>query len=66
MQKSSGVVPDLNMVEVDEHGVARLSKKLNTPVLGRQVTLKCYDMNASVCVWRSLVLMGKMLQRKKF
>jgi N-acylneuraminate cytidylyltransferase/CMP-N,N'-diacetyllegionaminic acid synthase len=44
--------PYFNMVEVDEHGVARLSKKLNTPVLRRQDAPKCYDMNASIYVWR--------------
>ena len=44
--------PYFNMVEVDEQGVARLSKKLNTPVFRRQDAPKCYDMNASIYVWR--------------
>jgi len=44
--------PYFNMVEVDEHGVAQLSKKLNTSVIRRQDAPKCYDMNASVYVWR--------------
>lgn len=43
--------PYFNLVEVDEHGVARLSKKLNNPVFRRQDAPKCYDMNASVYVW---------------
>ena len=44
--------PYFNMVELDEHGVARLSKQPNTPVFRRQDAPKCYDMNASVYVWR--------------
>lgn len=44
--------PYFNMVELDEKGVARLSKKLNTPVIRRQDGPICYDMNASVYVWR--------------
>jgi len=44
--------PYFNLVEVDEHGVVRLSKTLNTPVIRRQDAPKCYDMNASVYVWR--------------
>ena len=44
--------PYFNMVEVDEHGVPRLSKQLNTPVVRRQDAPKCYDMNASIYVWR--------------
>jgi N-acylneuraminate cytidylyltransferase/CMP-N,N'-diacetyllegionaminic acid synthase len=44
--------PYFNMVEVDEHGVPQLSKQLNTPVVRRQDAPKCYDMNASIYVWR--------------
>ena len=44
--------PYFNLVEVDEHGVVRLSKTLNTPVTRRQDAPKCYDMNASIYVWR--------------
>lgn len=44
--------PYFNLVEVDTQGVARLSKKLDTPVVRRQDAPKCYDMNASVYVWR--------------
>jgi N-acylneuraminate cytidylyltransferase/CMP-N,N'-diacetyllegionaminic acid synthase len=44
--------PYFNLIEVDEHGVVRLSKTLNTPVVRRQDAPKCYDMNASVYVWR--------------
>ena len=44
--------PYFNMVEMDEHGLVRLSKKPNAPVFRRQDAPKCYDMNASVYVWR--------------
>lgn len=43
--------PYFNLVEVDEAGVARLSKTLDSPVVRRQDAPKCYDMNASIYVW---------------
>lgn len=48
--------PYFNLVETDQRGVARLSKKLESPVVRRQDGPKCYDMNASVYVWRREVL----------
>lgn len=44
--------PYFNLVELDEQGYARLSKKLEQPVVRRQDAPKCYDMNASVYAWR--------------
>lgn len=44
--------PYFNLVELDENGFARLSKKLAVPVVRRQDAPRCYDMNASVYVWR--------------
>lgn len=44
--------PYFNLVELDENGFARLSKKLKQPVVRRQDSPKCYDMNASVYVWK--------------
>lgn len=44
--------PYFNLIEVDKQGVARLSKSLETPVVRRQDAPKCYDMNASIYVWR--------------
>ena len=44
--------PYFNLVETDGEGVARLSKQLAVPVVRRQDAPKCYDMNASVYVWR--------------
>ncbi|GFO66057.1 acylneuraminate cytidylyltransferase family protein [Geomonas paludis] len=44
--------PYFNLVEADANGFVRLAKKLETPVVRRQDGPKCYDMNASVYVWR--------------
>lgn len=50
--------PYFNLVEVDASGVARLSKKLDKPVVRRQDAPKCFDMNASIYVWRRDALFG--------
>ncbi|MFC4161597.1 acylneuraminate cytidylyltransferase family protein [Chitinimonas lacunae] len=44
--------PYFNLVEVGVDGVARLSKTLAQPVVRRQDAPACFDMNASVYVWR--------------
>lgn len=44
--------PYFNLVEVGPDGVARLSKKLDKPVFRRQDAPACFDMNASIYVWR--------------
>lgn len=44
--------PYFNLVEVDENGVARLSKPLAAPIIRRQDSPKCFDMNASIYVWQ--------------
>jgi len=44
--------PYFNLVEVGEDGVVRLSKTLPLPVSRRQDAPACYDMNASIYVWR--------------
>lgn len=44
--------PYFNLVELDANGVARLSKQLEHPVERRQDGPRCYDMNASIYVWR--------------
>ena len=44
--------PYFNLVEVNGSGVARLSKPLATPITRRQDSPKCFDMNASIYVWR--------------
>lgn len=44
--------PYFNMIELDSEGYARLSKTPDTPVLSRQKAPGCFDMNASIYVWR--------------
>lgn len=48
--------PYFNLIEVDDHDVVRLSKSVATPFVRRQDAPKCYDMNASIYVWRRNVL----------
>lgn len=49
--------PYFNMVEVDDNGAPRLSKPLPGRIVRRQDAPQCYDMNASIYVWRRSVLM---------
>lgn len=49
--------PYFNLVEVDAAGVVHLSKPPATPILRRQDAPRCYDMNASIYVWRRDVLL---------
>lgn len=44
--------PYFNLVEVDGAGIARLCKTLPQAITRRQDAPKCYDMNASIYVWR--------------
>lgn len=44
--------PYFNLVEVDANGIVHLSKPLSKPIVRRQDAPKCYDMNASIYVWR--------------
>lgn len=44
--------PYFNLVEADDTGRVRLSKKTETPIVRRQDAPKCYDMNASIYVWK--------------
>jgi N-acylneuraminate cytidylyltransferase/CMP-N,N'-diacetyllegionaminic acid synthase len=44
--------PYFNIVELDERGFARLSKSSKTAIVRRQDAPRCYDMNASIYVWR--------------
>lgn len=48
--------PYFNMLEVGGDGVPRLSKSLPNRVVRRQDAPQCYDMNASIYVWRRDVL----------
>jgi N-acylneuraminate cytidylyltransferase/CMP-N,N'-diacetyllegionaminic acid synthase len=44
--------PYFNLVELDEQGVVHLSKPTAHMIVRRQDAPRCYDMNASVYVWR--------------
>jgi len=44
--------PYFNLVELDANGIARLSKTLPFAVVRRQDAPKCYDMNASIYVYK--------------
>lgn len=48
--------PYFNLVECDRQGIVRLSKPLRSAVVRRQDAPRCYDMNASIYVWRRLIL----------
>ncbi len=50
--------PYFNLVEVDIEGNASLSKMLDTQVIRRQDAPKCYDMNASIYIWRRETLLN--------
>ena len=48
--------PYFNLVELDDNGVVRLSKPVQKPIVRRQDSPKCFDINASIYVWRRSVL----------
>ncbi len=50
--------PYFNLVEVDADGRAHLSKVADPPVTRRQDAPPCFDMNASIYVWRRDALFG--------
>lgn len=49
--------PYFNLVEIDENGVVRLSKRMGQQALRRQDAPPCFDMNASVYVWKREALL---------
>lgn len=50
--------PYFNLVELGDNGVAMISKPLPKAVARRQDSPKCFDMNASIYVWRREALFG--------
>ncbi|MGK7873272.1 MAG: flagellar modification protein B [Xenococcaceae cyanobacterium] len=48
--------PYFNLVELGNDNVVRLSKPLNQPIVRRQDSPACFDMNASIYVWKRDVL----------
>lgn len=63
---SSRRSPYFNLVEVNQEGYADLSKKLDKGIVRRQDAPKCYDMNASIYIWRreTLVDSTSVFQKK--
>ena len=50
--------PYFNLVELNKNDVVKLSKTLKTAIVRRQDAPKCYDMNASIYVWKREVLLN--------
>jgi CMP-N,N'-diacetyllegionaminic acid synthase len=48
--------PYFNMVELDNNGVVRLSKPMEKTIVRRQDSPQCFDMNASIYVWKRFAL----------
>lgn len=51
--------PYFNLVERDENGYARLSKPPEQEIARRQDAPECFDMNASIYVWKRKSLMER-------
>lgn len=51
-------LPYFNLVELDSRGFARISKETDPPLVRRQDAPKCYDMNASIHIWRRDILLS--------
>lgn len=50
--------PYFNIVELDENGRAHLSKPLDKPIIRRQDSPRCFDMNGSIYIWKRDTLLG--------
>lgn len=51
-------IPYFNMVEMDSNGFVHLSKVASPPLVRRQDAPRCFDMNASIHIWRRETLFG--------
>jgi len=51
--------PYFNLVECDEEGFIYLSKTPEEPILRRQDSPKCYDLNASIYIWTRDAILHK-------
>ena len=49
--------PYFNMVELNQHGFVTLTKSLAKPIIRRQDSPLCYDMNASIYIWKRAELL---------
>ncbi|WP_225442586.1 acylneuraminate cytidylyltransferase family protein [Paenibacillus lycopersici] len=50
--------PYFNLVEMDGDGFVRLSKSSDKPIVRRQDAPKCFDMNASIYIWKRQFLLN--------
>jgi len=50
--------PYFNLVELNPDGIPVLSKSLKNAIVRRQDSPKCFDMNASIYVWKREVFFG--------
>ncbi len=51
--------PYFNLIEMDSNGKIFLAKKLDKPVFRRQDAPQCFDMNASIYIWKREALLTK-------
>lgn len=51
-------LPYFNLVERNSQGFVEISKATSPPIVRRQDAPMCYDMNASIHIWRRDVLFG--------
>ncbi len=51
--------PYFNLVELDSEGRVSLSKKPDKPIVRRQDAPACFDMNASIYVWKRAALLER-------
>ena len=47
------------MVELNKDGFVELSKKLRSKIVRRQDSPKCFDMNASIYIWKRDALLNQ-------
>ncbi|SDX28780.1 cytidylyltransferase domain-containing protein [Paenibacillus sp. CF384] len=50
--------PYFNLVEMNDEGFVRLSKSPDKPIVRRQDAPKCFDMNASIYIWKREILLN--------
>ncbi len=51
--------PYFNLIEVSANGAVQLSKQLDTVITRRQDSPKCYDMNASIYIWKRETILNE-------
>ena len=51
--------PYFNLIEMDKDGKIYVSKRLDDTIIRRQDAPSCYDMNASIYIWKRDVILDK-------